>query len=420
MSDHDLWNKLREILESQGGRKLLEPPEVRPEDYDRGLFYRVRRRIRQEAACIEIARTTVEDRHQGFEDLPAGRRQTVLRSSRPQTLIALAQDLVRRSYAARFDDVRGSLRLATHAVEVVEEISRTDYLSPEALADLEAEALGYLGNAQRIASELPRAEETLERAERKREAGTGDRALRAELLWLRAALSDARGEAGEAAKLRDREIALRRLIGDPAKLGMALVCRGLSECWDEGPTERACAFMKEGTELVDDYHPMLIALLGLAEAFARAGSGGDALMALGTAPMLVMLVKLEGYQTSHDWVQALAFRALGDYAWSARRLEEVHVQLKQRGRERLAAVAAMDLVAIYVEQGRYREAQGLAAGAWLTFKKEGLDRAGAAALLSLTTALRDEKATGAVAVAVANYIARYQHNRHARLELPDA
>ncbi len=421
MADCDLWDKLREILESQGGRKLLEPPEVSPEDYDRGLFYRVKRRMRHEAARFEIARTAVEDHYRGFENLPAGRRQTVLRSSRPQLLIALAQDLMQRSFDARFNDVRASLRLATLAVEVVGHVGRNDYLSPLALADLEAEALAYLGNAQRIASELARAEQTFERAERRREVGTRDRALRAHLLWLRALLADARGDAREASRLQDQEIALRRLLGDPAKLGVALVGRGLSVCWDEGPTERACALMKEGAKLVDKHEMILIAVHGLAEAFARSGMGADALIALGTVPMLLMLVEAEGdFRTRYEWVQALALRALGDHAWSARQLEDVRAALKQQGRPRLAAVAAMDLLAVYVELGRYREAEKLATEAWLTFQGEGLDRAGAAALLSLVKAVQDETATGAVAVAIANHVARYQHNRHARLELPDA
>lgn len=419
MSDRDLWNKLRQLLDSRGARELLHPPaRVRPQDYDR-VFRRVVRRMRPEAARLALARNAVEDRYQGFENLPAGRRRTVLQSSGPQMLVALAQDLVLRSYAARFDDVRDSLRLATQAVEVVEHIGRRDYLSPPALADLEAEALAYLGNAQRIASKLPPAEKTFDQAEKRREAGTGDRALRADLLMLRAYLQNARGQSGAAARLQDRQIALRRLLGDPARLGVALIDRGFTACWDEGPTERACAFMKEGTELVDDYQPMLAALLGLAEAFARAGSGGDALIALGTAPMLIMLVNSETFETSHSWIQALAFRALGDQAWAARRLEEVRVALNQQGRTRLAAVAALDLLAVYVELGRYREAQALGAEASLTFQNEGLGHAGTAALAMLADAVRKETASGAVAVAIANFIARYQHNRHARLELPD-
>ncbi len=419
MADRNLWDKLREILESQGARKLLEPPEVSPEDYDRSLFYRLQRRVRCEAARFKIARTAVEDHYRGFQDLPAGRRQTVLRSSRPQLLIALAQDLMQRTLDARFGDVRETLRLATLALEVVEHVGRLDYLSPPALADLEAEALTNLGNAQRIASELARAVETFERAERRRQAGTGDRALRAHLLWLRALLADAHGDAREAARLQDQEIALRRLLGDPAKLGVALVGRGLSACWDEGPTDRACALMKEGAELVDKHEMILIAVHGLAEAFARAGKGAESLVALGTVPMLLMFVE-GSFRTRYDWVQALAMRALGEYAWSARQLEDTRAALLQEGRMRLAAVAGMDLLAVYVELGRYREAEQLAAEAWAVFEDQGLDRAGVAALLSLTKALQEETATGAVAVAIANHVARYQHNRHARLELPDA
>ncbi len=412
----DLWDKLRHILEKH--RALLEPADARPEDYEGGLFNRVRRRMGYEAARLKIARTAVEDHYQGFEEFPAGRRQTVLRSSRPQLLVTLAQDLMRRSYEARFDRARDSLRLATLALEVVEHIARTDYLPPPAVADLEAEALAYLGNAYRITSEMPRAVETLERAERRREAGTRDRALRADLLNFRIALAESRGDAREAARLLEREIALRRLLGDPGKLGKALVMRGLNACWDEGPTDRAIAYMKEGAELVDTNELLLTALHGLAEAFARDGRGGDALVALEGTPLLLLIINLERYQTAHHWNQALAFRALGDYAWSARRLEDVRAELKQAGRKHLAAVAAMDLVAVYVGQGRYREARVMAAEAWQTFQDEGLDQAGAAALLSLTKALQEETATGALAVAIANHVARYQHNRHARLELP--
>lgn len=413
----DLWSKLRRILREEKARSLLEPPEVPPEEYE-AILRSVRRRMRREAACFNIARTAVEDRYQGFEDLPAGRRQTVLRSSRPQTLLALAQDLMRRSYAARFDHVRESLHLATLALEVVEHIGRTGYLSRPVLADLESEALAYLGNAQRISSDLARAVETFERAERWREAGTGDRILRADLLRLRAYLLNSQGEAAQAAQLQDREIVLRRLMGDRAGLGEALVARGLTASWDEGPTDRTCAYMKEGAELVATNELLLTALHGLAEAFARAGQAGDALVALEGTPLLLLAVNLKKYEMSHHWIQALTFRAFGDYAWAARRLEDVRVALKEAGRERLAAVAAMDLVAVYAAQGRYREAQALASEAWLTFQNEGLAQAGAAALLSLTKALQDESATGAVAMAIANYVARLQHNKRARLELP--
>jgi hypothetical protein len=215
-------------------------------------------------------------------DLPEGRRTMVLRSSSPAVRADRVRELIDASIEQRSRYGERSLRLAELAAEAALVLEESVFLRPERLADLRAEALANLGHAHLVFSNLARAERAARRARRLRTSGTGDRRLEAELLSLDASILGFEEEAERAARLRDREIELRRDLGDRERLALALVHRGLLSSWFE-PLLVMCDFLQEGVRLSEDPGVMLVALQILAEALEREGHSLESWRALGRA-----------------------------------------------------------------------------------------------------------------------------------------
>jgi len=331
-------------------------------------------------------------------------------------VVTLARDLMARSFEARFHDTSESLCLARLANEVAQKVGETGYLSAENLADLHAEGWAFLGNAERINSNMGAAETALRAAEEALEDGTGDRDLKADLLSFLASLRSSQGRAVEAAQLFDREIALRRLLGDQERLGVALVDRGRMVCWAEGPTIEACQFVRDGLELVKDRHVFLMGLLVLAEAFARDDRGFDALLLLSDAKLVMGLLEPGRFESRYRWIRGITYRALGELERAEELLVPVRAELVANELTAPAAVVTMDLVSVFAHQQRFREARILAAEAHELLLAQGLENKALAASLLLQKALAAETEVSRMAVAVANFFARHGYNRSARLE----
>ncbi len=413
----DLIRIIRKALSAEDFAVLRgETRAATDEDYD-AMIRRVGARLAPVEADFGKARTRAAERYGELGDLPVEWRETILESSPPEMLLVFFHDLVRQSWDERFGDVERSLRLAGVAIEVLEEVEKTGWLSRPDLEDLGAKAFTYLGNARRINSDLLGAERALQRSKRHLDESTGDRELEADYLRALVALRVSQSRIEDAVRLLDRQIALRRLLGDPEKLGPALVERGWVVLFDAS-VEEICAFFNEGVALLSEPRAVLTALHALVERLAREGHGIDAWAALSAARGPLSLLRSKRSENLHLWLKGLTHRALGDLETAGQELTAVHDRLvEEEGGFRLA-IAALDLASIRIAQRRFPEVQALVHEAYGIFMSIGLGHRALEAVLMLREAQEAEHLTEAMAVEAVNFLVRYQHNKALRFAWP--
>ncbi len=385
-------------------------------DYET-VIRRVVSRLKKEEDQISFARSRLELRPDDLIDLPEGRRLTILRNSSAVFLLVLCRNLIGESWCARFGDIRRSLSLATLAAEAADAVVQAGYLSAVDTEDLLAEVHGYLGNAQRINSDFGGAEKSLKRAREHMHAGSGDRLLKADHLMLRAFLRSAQGRGLEALALFDREIALRRLLGDERKLGFSLIQRGWLGCMLGAPVDEITDNFQAGfSRLADDHRATLQAFHAFAEYLAREGKGSGAWTFFVAAKKPLALVEETWFQTEHRWIKGLAHRAVRELEQAAHELRAVRAELVDSGTPHDLATVSLDLAGVSAAQGNLEEAKQLAEEAYAIFKAEGLEQRALTAVVVLQEAIAAERATEGLAVAVANYLARFPYNKALRFE----
>ncbi|MDX1503495.1 MAG: hypothetical protein R3325_14135 [Thermoanaerobaculia bacterium] len=362
------------------------------------------------AARAAAAPAALRPGRRGTSPRPAGRQLASLRSAPPVLLEQLARHLMDDSYAARFEAPARSLELARLAVGCVEIVVESEDVGEEAAADLHAEALGYLGNALRISSDLAGAEEALANAVELAQWGTGRPELKATLLSLLASLRFAQGRPREASRLLDREIALRRRLAARERLGHALIDRGVVAASLE-PVETACVYLAEGVARAAEPERILLALQPLAERLARDGDGEQARRVLGVAEGVATLVGGRSHSTRLQWIRGIAARAEGELAAARTLLQRVRETLAEEGSRFRAALVSLDLAAVHAAAGRPGEVRRLAEEAYSIFRAEGLERRALAAFLLFYRAARSERASEELAVRVANLLARRRLSR---------
>lgn len=166
-------------------------------------------------------------RYRNILDMPGARIATLLRSSPPSMLVAFARNLFDQSYEQRFRNPARGHRLAAIALGAARRLRSRRYLGEQSQNDLEAEAWMFLANAKRVASNTEAAAKALETARQLLAEGSGDYTLKAQFYFFKAALRSRQGRVNESRRLWDKEIKLRRLDGNKAALGTALVGRGV-------------------------------------------------------------------------------------------------------------------------------------------------------------------------------------------------
>ncbi len=377
-------------------------------------------RVKKDEELFGFARSRLRLRYSDLVDLPAGRRLTILRNSSPVLLLVFFRDLIEQSWADRFGDIRRSLDLAGLAVEVAEVVVSSPFLGGPDSADLLTEAHAFLANAQRINSDVAGAERSLHRAESHLAAGTGDRSLKADVLMLLAFLRATQGRCADSAALFDKELVLRRLLGDEKKLGFALVQRGWIACFLQEPPTEITEYFSAGLSLVPEDHRLAVqALQTFAEYSAREGHSSTAWRMLTLAETPLQNVEGEAYRTDHRWITGLAHRAVREMHQAERLLNDVRQQFIEAGATERLALVSLDLASVYAAQSKFDLARQVAADAYRILKAKGLEEDALVAVLVLREALEAERATEGLAVAVANFLARFPCNKALRFEWKD-
>jgi tetratricopeptide (TPR) repeat protein len=165
------------------------------------------------------------------------RQEILARNSRRFRSLALCGLLLQRSHEVSVDDPAQGERVAALALRLAGFLDAGWY-GERVLADTQGRCWSLIGNARRIAEDLPGAEEALLQAEDDLDRGTGDLTERAQLLVYKAFLRQAQHRLDEAAVLFRRTVSIFLSAGEPLQAAESIVELAQVE-QDRGEPERA-------------------------------------------------------------------------------------------------------------------------------------------------------------------------------------
>jgi tetratricopeptide (TPR) repeat protein len=369
-----------------------------------------------QAAAAPLVRLLVEDGDPEEVDACGGLYDEALdRVFAAAGRAADCRALLRRSHELRHDDPAEMLQLAQAGVQAAQRLDPSS-LDPEQIADLQARAWAQLGNAERVTGNLAAAEGSLEQAHEFFQAGTGDPLLEAQLLSIRAALLAGQRRFLPAMELLERVEAAYSAVEDRHELGRALVQRGLYTCY-VGRAEEAVPLLRRGLDLIDeaaDPQLALAAVHNLARSLAERGHLRAARTLLGKHDARYARHAGRIDLLKRTWLEGQIADGLGELDRATVRLTEALDGFEEAGLGYQAALAALDLSAVWLRRDQPQAAAALVEEAFETFKALGIGREALAAFAVLQEACERGAATAAIVRQVAAFFRRLEHDPQAR------
>lgn len=407
----DLVARLLPGLEQEG-------PLLSPGDYE-AVFDRVRRRIETRVATFS------DDLRRGkvlaaeLARLPDERRRRRVRSDPHCASRGLAEEFLRQArerWAADPDAAEEEARLA---LEVIQRLD-PDVFGGASLNDLQARAWAYLANVQRIRSDLRSVEESFARAESYLEQGSGDPMARAEILDLEASYARAQRRFDDALNLLNQVSAAYAKAGDEHLVGRTLVSKAAVHGY-AGRPDRSVPLLRKALERIDARREPRVHLAALQQLVLFLNELGRRHEALALLPEARRTAATVG--TQHDrlrirWVEGLLAAQGEELEEAEAALVEVQEGFISEGIGYDAALASLDLAALYLRQGRTAETRDLAATMLPLFQSRDIHREALAALMVFHRAVEIEKATVGMVRDIAQYLRQAQVNAAGRYEEP--
>ena len=374
------------FVQSGGGDEPAAPPAAAGASE---LLRRLRAR-EQEMSREETQATALLAE---LEPLPQARRVLLVRNSARFRTWGLVERLLQESYASRFDDPTRTLDLADLAVVIAEGLG--DEHGVELRNDLLARAWALRGNACRIKSDLAGAERSFERASALLGDGTGDPLEEARVYELAAFLRSDQRRFDDAIRLQERAFRLYRRAGDVSKVGKSLFDQA-TFCGRAGDRERAIFLSRQALDHLDrerDTHLVLAASHNLVVYLQEEGRLREALELLGEAKSL--------YREQGDrmnllrlvWLEGRLARELGDVAAAEESLRRAARGFIEADVPLDAAMVALEVAGLLLEEGRAAEVRGLAARIQQVFASLGVAREAMAAWLLFLEAVEEDAVT---------------------------
>jgi len=335
----------------------------------------------------------------------------------PQKISDLArmEAFLTHAWSLRHDDPRSMVHLAWYAAQVSLRLDPGCY-GPAQVSDFQARAHAELGNAYRVSDRLQEAADFLGRARSFFEYGTGDKLLEIRLLELEGSLAADCRQFGRASKTLLKVLEFYNQQEAFHLSGRTLIKMGLYAGYacdfDEG-----IRLLKRGLELVK----------------------GDPSLACAAAHNLVLFLvdtgrfreakKLRIVHSRHladagGRANEVKFRALegridsglGNHQRAEGIFREVMREFHELGRHFLGALAALELSAALLVQGKSAEAAKVALEAVDIFKGLQIQREAFQAVILLRNAFEEQAATLEMVEEVAGFLRRIEIDPALRFE----
>lgn len=307
---------------------------------------------------------------------------------------AVCEAYLDRSFALRFSDARAMLHLAELAASSAEEIDPEVY-DAESVADLQARSWAEVANAHRVLGDLPLAERMMTRAVDCRSRGTNDARLLARLSDLAASLACAQRRFEQAFRLLDIAYSIYMKLGDTHAAGRVLISRGLYVGFTGDPLE-GIQLLAHGLDTIDRALEPKLAFVALHNILILRVELGEYEEARRTLQEMRPL-----YERFHDelndvkvrWMEGQIAAGLGEIEEAEAAFVDARDRFDQAGLGYRAALVSLDLVSVWLLQGRNAEIRQLVAELLVTFRAVGVEREAIAGILLLRDAVESEQAT---------------------------
>jgi hypothetical protein len=350
-----------------------------PEDYDA-----IVRRAGERAVAATAAR---REAIAMLTSLLAGeRRWTDLSSADTARLrgVPRLHALLEAGRALGHDDAQAALRFAKLARCAADRLRRKDY-GAEPVADLRALAWAELANAYRICDDLPQAHQAINRAIYFSHRGSGNVLLLARIADFLASLLGHQRRFGEALDLLDLVYKVHAGEERHRLAGRALIKAGVYAGYDGDPG-RAILLMRRGLDLLDpgtDARLIAQTLQNMIWLLVDVGDVRHARRLLWRARILLVergsrldLLRLR-------WLEGRIHAGMADLRRAEEAFRETRAGFTEAGQVYPAALAGLDLAALWAREGRVSEIWALADEMIATFRALRIGREAIAVLLVL-------------------------------------
>jgi len=356
----EVETQLSLVLARTADRAAAVDPAPKPLDaYDRAIESAVASVRLHGTAAVQVRKRT----HQILTGLRAGDTPELpppsLAPGRARRF-PLFDAALRCSWELRNDDPRRMIELALFATRLAPSLTEDGY-TPVQVADFQARAWGELANAYRVGDQPARAEKAIAAAFAHQTHGSGDELLEARLLSLHASLLGSRSRFRAALEVLSRLRALHERRGDRHHAGRALIQAGFYLAY-WGMAEVALRTVDEGMAMIDtELDPglyvqalqnrldLLVDCRRLQEARELFRVHRSRLLA-GTGLLNRLKIKT---------IEGRFEVGLGNLEPAARAFRTARRRFLKAGSRRLAALAALELAAVRMRQGRFGEANPL-------------------------------------------------------------
>lgn len=329
----------------------------------------------------------------------------------------LVEALLQFSFEARYRDPQEMRWLAFEARLAAESLSSDNY-DPELIKDLQARAWAELANAHRVNDELEQAEAALAEAQKLRQQGTGDLFLLARVADVEASLRRGQRRIAEACTLLDEIHQLYLELGERHLAGRSLISRGICERTGGVPQD-AVRSLQEGLALLDpgrDPQLAAVAHQALLDAMVDCGEfrrAAELLLESGLRQAFASdplnLLRLR-------WLEGKILAGLGKLSRAEQVFEAVREEFREKGLEYDAALAGLDLAAVWLREGRVSEVRSLAQGMLDIFRDLKVHREAVKALRFFHLACKEKVVTAQLADGVRSFLVRLQNEPKLRFE----
>jgi tetratricopeptide (TPR) repeat protein len=355
------------------------------------LLETVRRRREESEKAKEACRIS-------FEGLANAEAVPSLDHDAPQALSKeLVADLLERARALWKSDPSRSLEVAQRALTI---LARIPIDSPyrRYLADLEARGYGYAANALRLLFDYRQADREFEAAQATLAQGTHDPRERAQVLMLLSLLRRDQRRFAEALRHLQQAAAIYRWTREDHLEGTIFMTMATIHSY-AGHPELAIPVADRARELLDhERDPRMSAGLqmNIAHYLCAADRAEEARQQIELARPLVEAAGTPNDLRGLRWIEGQIALALGERDEGDSLLSELREEYARIGDSFNAALVSLELVAVYLEQGRTADAKRLAAESLPIFQSLEIHRETLAALIALQRATEVETATAGV------------------------
>jgi tetratricopeptide (TPR) repeat protein len=348
---------------------------------------------------------------------PAEQRETLLRNTSQFHTWGVFELLVERSLEVTLQDPARGEDLGLLALRLSDHLD-TERYGAERIADLQARAWAYIGNACRMRFDFPAAEEAFLNARARLKEGTGDSLEMAVLLDLRASLRRAQRRFDESLRTLSRAVKIFLGAGELHRAGRSLV--NMSTVHHEaGDPAAGIPLLQQALELIDpEREPRLLlcARHNLIDYTAGVGRFLEAQKLYREARPLYRSFNEPWVQNRRSWVRGKIARGLGQLKQAETRFLAARDGFLKEGVPYDTALISLELALLYAEQGRTEELKRLAAEMVPVFTSRHIHREALAALTFLRQAMEAEEASLEVVVRVADFLRKAEHDPGLRFE----